>query len=650
MDTSSRKTADSPDLFAIGTIALAAVLALALSWMLPWWRMEARAPQYGKQTLVVEVSPVFVRGDVREIDTLGHYVGIRPLGDLAHFERALAPFGLAAASAGLLLAPFLRGRRKRFLAVAPAIALPVAFLIDLRIWMGVTVNERDPKAALARSVPDVDPKIAGAYDVGQFKVDAILQGGFFVSALAGLLGIGLVFVRPAPVPRRRTIVRAAAGTPLLLFALPADAARLEVGPGEKVGAAIARAADGDVIVVRGTHVERVVVDRRVSLVGVGGVLDGAGEGTVLVIKAAGAAVSDLAIRASGDNYRTEDAAVRIEAADVRLSRLEIDDTLFGVFVVKGDGCVIEESTIVGKDLPHVRRGDGIRLWYSSGCVIRDNRVRRSRDVVIWYSSGTVVEDNVVTESRYGLHYMYSDRNEFRRNLFDRNQVGAAIMNSRGIVLEDNSFSASNGPAAHGILLKDADDVAIERNRISGNATGLFFDNAPQSAGGWVRVRANLIEGNDAGVVVQPASRAIEFAGNVFRANAVQVRIAGTGSAAGNLWEGNWWSDATVYDRDRDGRSEIPYRPESRYEDLSDRHPNLAFFAGSPAAGAIDDASRLFPLFQPRVKLEDPRPLAAAPRTGWERSGSEGSAELGAAAGGLLGIAAALARVAMKGLA
>jgi parallel beta-helix repeat protein len=68
-----------------------------------------------------------------------------------------------------------------------------------------------------------------------------------------------------------------------------------------------------------------------------------------------------------------------------------------------------------------------------------NRVERSRDVVIWYSSGTVVEDNVVRTSRYGLHYMYSNDNVFRRNRFEDNQVGAAIMYSRGIELTENAF-------------------------------------------------------------------------------------------------------------------------------------------------------------------------------------------------------------------
>src|SRR5262249_14278479 len=144
---------------------------------------------------------------------------------------------------------------------------------------------------------------------------------------------------------------------------------------------------------------------------------------------------------------------------------------------------IERSIVIGKDLPDVRRGDGIRLWYSSGCRIVGNRIDRSRDLVIWYSSNTIVEDNVVQHSRYGLHYMYSDHNRFHGNRFEDNQVGAAVMNSRDITLERNAFSFSSGASAYGFLLKDADDVFIRDNRFVGNATGLFVDGAPQSRGG-----------------------------------------------------------------------------------------------------------------------------------------------------------------------
>lgn len=611
------------DRLATLTIVIAAAAALLMAWYEPWWRMEARAPQYGKQTLVVEISPVFVRGDVKEIDTLGHYVGIRPMGELARVERSIAPFGLALAIVGLIAAPSFSRRRLRLLAVLPALVLPELFLLDLSYWMNKSVDDRDPKAALSRTVPDVDPRLAGSYDVGQFKVEAILSGGFFDATIAGILAFGLIFAAPVPLPARirrrldaRTVAKTAAALTGAVIAVHATSAGAEpLGIAER----IATARPGDEIVLPpGVFREHVVVDKSVTLAGVAGtVLDGGGAGTVVTLSAPGVVLRNLTVRGSGDSYVREDAGIKIDgASDVRIENVRVLDSLFGIHVSRGDGCVIERSTVVGKDLPHVRRGDGIRLWYSSGCELRDNTVERSRDVIIWYSKGTRVERNVVRTSRYGLHYMYSDGNVFRGNRFEENQVGATIMYSRGVELTGNSFSWSNGPAAYGLLVKDSDDILIDSNRFVSNSSALFFDNSPQRKDGWLRVTGNFIARNDVAVEMLPMVRRIELGSNAFVANRLPIRIAGEGTADGNDWapggRGNYWSDAIVHDRDGDGISEIPYRVESTFEVLSDRHPALAFFDQTPAAQAIDGAARLFPLFAARPRLTDPRPLMSPP--------------------------------------
>jgi nitrous oxidase accessory protein len=197
------------------------------------------------------------------------------------------------------------------------------------------------------------------------------------------------------------------------------------------------------------------------------------------------------------------------------------------------------------------------------------------------------------------------------------------MYSRGIELAGNAFSFSAGPAAYGLLVKDADDVFITGNRFVRNATGMFFDNAPQAKDGRVEVRGNLVARNDVGIAVQPLTRRIRLWENAWVGNRTQVQVVGTGSADGNEWtvdgRGNFWSDAVLYDADGDGVSDLPYRLESTYEALADRHPALAFFDATPAADAIDLAARLFPIFTPRPKLTDTRPLTEAPLTAWTRT-------------------------------
>ena len=597
------------------TLFVVALLCLACAWAMPWWEMQARAPQYGQRTLLVEVNPRGVWGDTFEVDALGHYVGIRKMESFAPLERKLAPIGFGAGLLAFLLVPFLRRRLLRCLAAAPVVLLPVVFCIDLDVTMARAANDRDPEAALNLIFNHIDTKLFGEYVVAQFKVTAQPGVGLWLAAVAALLAVGLVLSKPLPLPFLKRLVPAAAL--LLLVPSPARASLREQ---------IAHAADGATIRVSGIHNERLEITTRVRIVGEpGAVIDGGGSGTVVRITASGVSIEGVEIRGSGSVYSNEDAAVRIErASGVTLRDVRISDALFGVFAAQADKCDFEGLRIEGKDVPADRRGDGIRLWYSSGCVLRRNLIERSRDLVVWYSNGTLAEDNVVRRSRYGLHYMYSDHNVFRRNRFEDDEVGAAIMYSKDITLEDNAFSFSNGPSADGLLVKDADDVFVRGNRFVQNSIALFFDNAPQGRGARVEVSGNLIGQNDVGVALQPSSRGIEFRGNSFAGNRVQVQVQGGGSAVANSWSGNYWSDALVYDRDGDGVSELPFSLESTYEALADRHPELRFFATSPAAEAIDLAARLFPVFRPRPLLTDAHPLAKAPLTSWTASGGEKS--------------------------
>ncbi len=650
---SKRSDERRPDVAATVTLVAVAVLALAASWWLPWWTMEGHAPQYGQRVLEVRVSPTGVSGDIFEMDTLGHYVGIRKLGEMAAFERTMAPFGMALACVGVLAAPWLRRRWLRALAVLPVVVMPIVFLADVDLWMRDAANHRDPHAALTLTVKHIDTKLIGRYAVGQFTMEGELEAGLFGVATAGLLSLGLIFAAPLPPPRlrRRGLAVAATGGAVLLLLVPS--ARAE----ETIARAVAAAREGDTVTVpAGVHHEHLVIDKRIVLHGEpGAILDGDDHGTVVRVTAPGVELSNLTIRRSGASYLGEDAGVRIDhARAVELSDLRIEDVLFGVFAAQADACVLARNTIVGKDVPDTERGDGVRLWYSSGCRITGNRIERGRDLVIWYSSGTVVEDNVVRLSRYGLHYMYSDHNRFRGNRFEDDQVGAAIMNSRDITLERNSFSFSNGPSAYGLLVKDADDIFIRDNRFVGNATALFFDGAPQSRGARADVRHNLIARNDVGVALEPRSRGLRVWENAFVGNRDDVEMRGAGAVDGSSWavngRGNYWSGAVVYDRDGDGVSDAPYRVENTFEVLADRHPDLAFFAGTPAADAIDLGARLFPIFAPRPKLTDPAPLTKPPLDDWLRGERPHRPGLAVAGFGLLVAAGGAVRASRKVLA
>ncbi len=613
-------------------LALYAALALGASLLLPWWHMENRAPQYGKRVLVIDVSPFGVTGDTSEIDALGHYVGILPVGTFAPFERGAAPYAVGATLLAVLALPFLKRGRSRFVVALAVAAVPLGFVVDLWAWQRYAVTHLDAHAALNMIADRVDARVVGEYSVAQFRVDAQFASGFWLAIVAAANVLGFLYVeprrgelepRPAPgSPGRGTT--AAVGAALVVFAVAgaADAATIEVGPGAKfatIGSAVASASPGDEIVVRpGVYREHVVVDRALLLRGEpGAVIDGGGAGTVVLVTHGPTTVRGLTVRGGGDSLLAEDAGVKLlEVSDCVVEDDEVLDTLFGVMARTSPRARILRNRIVGLDLPLPRRGDGIRVQDAKGSLVEDNSLDRTRDLAVWQSDGCAVRRNRVQGARYGLHYMYCDDNVFEDNVFDGCHTGGAIMYSRRVTLRGNRFTGSRGPSAYGLLLKTADDILLERNWFLDNSCGILFDGAPSSRRATCTIRENVIAGNDSGLSLEPSTSGAVFSGNVFAGNRVQVEVLGTRRADANRWSengrGNYWSDYVGFDADGDGVGDTPFVLEQFFEDLSGRFPAVGLLRGGPAAEALDVAARAFPILDPTPTLRDDYPLIAAP--------------------------------------
>lgn len=178
---------------------IVARIVLLISIFLPYWKMTLEAPQYPDDLHVV----AFVNrltGDVREIDALNHYIGMRPLEEAAQLERTLSIAVIISLTLLLEGALYVRTRWAALLAF-PAIVFPAFFLLDLYFWLNHFGQNLDPDAALSNAIAPFTPPVLGVGVIGQFRTIAMAGPGLIMASGASvLLVLGLYFHRRAYKP------------------------------------------------------------------------------------------------------------------------------------------------------------------------------------------------------------------------------------------------------------------------------------------------------------------------------------------------------------------------------------------------------------------------------------------------------------------
>lgn len=177
-------------------IFMFARVLLLVSIFLPYWHMELEAPQYpGGLYLTAYVN--HLEGDVKEIDGLNHYIGMRPLGEAAQFEREMSIWIIIAMVLLVEGAALVHTKWAVLLAI-PAIGFPIGFLVDLQYWMAHFGQNLDPDAPLSSAVKPFTPTVLGEGGIGQFKTYAALGWGYWAAVGCGVLTIvGFYFHRRA---------------------------------------------------------------------------------------------------------------------------------------------------------------------------------------------------------------------------------------------------------------------------------------------------------------------------------------------------------------------------------------------------------------------------------------------------------------------
>lgn len=602
---------------------VAAGLLVAAIW-LPFWRVELSAPQY-PQGLRMVAYGTEVRGDLREINIINHYVGMEhidtaPAPEMSLFEPTMALLVLLALAAAF-------HRRLGQLAVAASLVVPFVILVDLQRWLHRFGHSLDPKAPLR--VEPFTPWVIGVSTIGNFKSRAMVSWGFLAMVTAaGLLYLGLRYRSRRQGSGERSASGAAAslamatalaGTTLFVFGLAAAApsgGSVELDLQELVDAAPRGAA---LSVPSGVYRGPLRLSGPLSLIAEpGAVIDGGGRGSVVEIGGQGVTFRGFTVRHGGRSVSSEPAGIRVEGSGHVIENNVVEDVYFGIHLAAGGGNLVRGNVVRPGEAGGVRPGHAISLWNQSGSRVVDNRVSDARDgVYLSFADDVEVRGNTVTGCRYGVHSMYSEDSTFVANRLEDNLLGAALMYSDGLVMRCNRILRHRrGATAYGLLLKDIDDLLVERNLIAGNRVGIYGDGTPLGPGHEAVVRDNVIYGNHAALALQ-SNVALTFHGNQVMANLVDVRPEGRGLSPASRWSdhgrGNHWDSYSGFDADGDGVGDLPHRAEQAVHGLLERSPLVRAFVHTPAVLALERGARLFPLFRPPPLLVDPAPLTSRPR-------------------------------------
>ena len=361
--------------------------------------------------------------------------------------------------------------------------------------------------------------------------------------------------------------------------------------------AVQHASSGDTIVVAaGSYISNglEVIKPLVLLGKPGAILDGDNQNYVLRILSDSVVVSGFSIINSGKSYTKDYAAVYIHGTSgVQILDNHIDNSFFGILVEKSNGAVIRGNTVSGTAKQENQAGNGVHLWHCDHIQIEDNEVFGMRDGIYleFVNHSDVINNYAHNNVRYGLHFMFSNHDAYIDNTFENNGAGVAVMFSKWIRMEHNRFIDNWGTASYGLLLKEIYDGEVVNNLFQQNTLGIFVDGSTR-----VNYKRNTFRQNGWAIKVSGGCYANAFTSNNFIGNSFDISY--NSKMNDNTFNGNFWSEYSGYDLDKDGNGDVPYRPVKLFSYIVNRTPETIVLLRSLFVDLINFSEKVSPAFTP----------------------------------------------------
>lgn len=398
-------------------------------------------------------------------------------------------------------------------------------------------------------------------------------------------------------------------TILLLSQSIVWAHQIMIGPNQEIKViqrGIDQAGPGDTLIVwSGTYREgNIFVHKRLTILGKGWpVVDGENETEILTITADSVTIEGLQVQNVGVNYLKDQAGIRCERVKHLLLRNNLlVNTFFGIYLEHCKDVIVTGNRIQGTATAEVSSGNAIHAWYCKGIQIDQNQVSGHRDGIYFefVDSSQICANDSHDNLRYGLHFMFSNDDDYMTNRFGSNGAGVAVMFSRRITMRENNFAHNWGTAAYGLLLKEIYDGWIYRNDFYHNTTGIFSEGSNR-----ILFTENQFRRNGWGVKIAGGCEANNYLHNKFELNTFDVTMPQNQSSIAFAY--NYWDDYEGYDIDHDGIGDIPFRPVKLYGYVVSRTPEAIILLRSFLVDLLNYAEKVSPVATP-IQIQDPSPV------------------------------------------
>ena len=386
----------------------------------------------------------------------------------------------------------------------------------------------------------------------------------------------------------------------MIFPLTSQATKIEVCNDcsiKSIGEAVRLAAKNDTVLVHGgTYLENsILIDKPLVLLGIDNpIIDGQFLAGIIEIKADSVTVNGFIVQKVGMSYTRDFAAIHIYKGDhFVIENNQLNDVFFGILVEKTSYGLIHNNIISSQAVEQYNSGNGIHMWHSDNITVTRNHLSNLRDgIYLEFVDNSHIAYNIsINNLRYGLHFMFSNNDDYYDNEFINNGAGVAVMFSKYINMRRNRFYKNWGTSSFGLLLKEIYDAEIEDNIFEENTIAINIEGSTR-----INYKNNSFVRNGWAIKIAGGCYANIFAANDFKSNSFDVSY--NTKMNDNSFNNNYWSSYSGYDLDKDGIGDVPYRPVKLFSYIVNRTPESIILLRSLFIDILNFSERVSPVFTP----------------------------------------------------